>query len=138
MPAMNQEIQLMKEIIGSETLGVFWITPTPLSTHPKYFFALDYFMDGLLNQYVNQMQRKEAVNYFISKSFGSFFFLGHLQSDNFNLNIERIKQLLALLPKNTPAEKKQILLLDPYHNHLIKFLRKDFEQFDFFEWGFKE
>ena len=132
---MNKNIQILQDTITPEITGIFWITSTPLTDRPKPFEAIDYFLDGLLTQYVkhvtDQVTDSNTKNFFACENFGKQFFVGHLLRDS--KNIEHDFREIISLTKALDRTEKQVAVIDFESDKYIQILKSKYPDFNFFK-----
>ena len=119
---MKTKIPELQDKIGMDVLGVIWITEKSLIDRPFLFDSLDYFVDGLLTNYYQKKNKAKKIlqnnekNFFVTQSFGSFFFLGHAvtvldENNSFGKMHDMLDELMKLAT-TLQSDKKSVLFID--------------------------
>lgn len=76
---MNVNIEKISKLVTPDTSGIIWITDDFLNDKSKGVYEFNYLTNGLLTRSIqSQKDSPSEVNFFISESFGSSFFLAHI------------------------------------------------------------
>lgn len=129
---MKEDIEQLQQVITYQTMGVFWISQKKLVQCPRPFYALDYFLDGLLLNYClkkTSQQEMEDKSFFVSNHFGTPFFLGHF--DTFQDRSKEILDHLMRLVRPFKTRGASILVLDFSRQGLCKYLSSKYSDFKF-------
>ncbi len=83
--------------IDQNVAGLIWITENSLTSKEDYFKEIDYLLDGLiLNELQDQQEIKFSTSLFLSKSFNQSFFVIHT-----TLGAKELEKQLQICPKST-------------------------------------
>ncbi len=129
---MKGDIQVLQDAINHQVSGILWVTNEKLVDRPRPFNQFDYFLDGLLTNFYHHNSNEDNSsdkNFFITKHFGSPFFLGHLNASSQYL-IQNSEDILKIVK---PEQSKEILVLDMAGKNLLKDLKKNFKDLKFLE-----
>ena len=132
----------LKAAISPQVLGLLWITPGPITTFPRPFAQIDYFLDGLLTRYVQQYGQatgkdssslKEKKNFFVTESFGSPFFVANLDRQKESSLNRELSELMSLIKPLMRQGKNKILCLGEDCTKQVRHLQDHFEDCQFEE-----
>lgn len=116
---MKSSIQILQDEITPNTLGVFWITPTPLSKETPLIREFDYFTNGQISNFLKAESpelKKFSKNIFIQKNFGEDSFVCHLQ-DISSERSESLKQLKSLIDSVKTERNELVVINTTEHNY---------------------
>lgn len=122
-------IERLQNTLTKEYLGIIWATEAPLEKRPYPFFHLDYFLDGLMSNFLSCGKNKKNTSLLFSSSFGHPFFLAHFQENNPDKKkfLTEIMDLVAI--KNGPFNR--ILIIGSSEKDLHSFMDSHFKKFTF-------
>jgi hypothetical protein len=72
---VHSDIEQLQSKLNQHTRGLVWITTEPLEKFPRPYYALDYFLNGLLLNMVKNQEESLSKNLFCTQHFGKSFFL---------------------------------------------------------------
>lgn len=119
----------LQEILTKEFLGVIWPSTKALSEKQPPFHGIDYFLDGLLTEFVSKVITLQEINLFFSTSYGHVFFL--LQYQGKILDMKRHVPNLADLLKSYKGPYNKILIIGEQDTNLLSFLESHHKKFHF-------
>lgn len=109
---MKSTIQTLQDEITHNTLGIFWITESPLTKETLLVQEFDYFTNGQISNFLKAGQTNSnfTKNIFIQKNFGEDSFICHLQ-DKENDRKESLLQLKSLVDAIS-TERNELILVN--------------------------
>ena len=128
---MHSDIEQLQSKLNQHTRGLVWITTDPLEKYPRPYYALDYFLNGLLLNMVKNQEEPLTKNLFCTQHFGKNFFLGHLDSRNDSLD----KDIVSLMSwvKTQLEDGDKIIVLDQSSKKVTSALSKKYPKLKFEE-----
>ena len=126
---MSQDLSHLLESITSKTLGIFWLTDTPLSLDCLKVNEFNYLLNGTLyRQIKNPPSGHNPVSFFLTQNFGHDFFLAHIfvENDTVLNQLEKKFQFMQSFPK----EAQEVFVYNQSQNtkniNILKLLAKTF------------
>ncbi|MCK5884835.1 MAG: hypothetical protein KAG61_14185 [Bacteriovoracaceae bacterium] len=119
---MKSAIQILQDEITPYTLGVFWITPSPLTKDTPLTREFDYFTNGQISNFLKTKspeEKKFTKNIFIQKSFGEDTFICHLQ-DVLSERAESLMQLKSLIDSVKTERNELVLINTTSHDYSLE------------------
>tara|TARA_Y100000590_G_scaffold459130_1_gene615422 strand:- start:71181 stop:71579 length:399 start_codon:yes stop_codon:yes gene_type:complete len=123
------DIEQLQSRLNHHVRGLVWVSNTGLETYPRPFYALNYFLNGLLLKMEQSGQKGPSKNLYCTKHFDKNFFLGHIKADQDSLD----KELLSLMSwvKTQIDDSDKILVLDQSNKQVTKALQKKYPKLNF-------
>ena len=128
---MHSDIEQLQSKLNQHTRGLVWITTEPLENFPRPYYALDYFLNGLLLNMVNTQEESLTKNLFCTKHFGKNFFLGHLDARNDSLDKDIVSMMSWVKTQITEGDK--VMVLDQSSKKVTNALGKKYPKLNFEE-----
>lgn len=128
---MHEDIEKLQSKLNHHTRGLVWVTTEPLESYPRPYYALDYFLNGLLLNMDKNQEEPLSKNLFCTKHFGKNFFLGHLDSRNDSLD----KDIVSLMSwvKTQLNDGDKVMVLDQSSKKVTNALAKKYPKLEFEE-----
>lgn len=130
---MSSEIKEISKVIGHNAAGIIWLTDDELKIDSKGVYEFNYLLDGLLIKYLKDIDKSKKSNFFLGKSFGKPFFIGHtiIEKDQ---NINDMFTHLEI-GKHHFGENPEIFILNKSqntgHKNVLKELKNKYPKIQF-------
>ncbi|MFT6069745.1 MAG: hypothetical protein ACJAT2_001658 [Bacteriovoracaceae bacterium] len=128
---VHSDIEQLQSKLNQHTRGLVWITTEPLEKFPRPYYALDYFLNGLLLNMVKNQEESLSKNLFCTQHFGKSFFLGHLDSRSDSLDTD-IVSIMSWV-KTQLADGDKVVVLDQSSKKVTNALSKKYPKLKFEE-----
>lgn len=115
-----QELRQLQNLVIQDFSGIIWLTRGELSSELPYFSALDYLVNGALQQLVNN-RMTTSQNLVMAQSFGHPFFVAQFSASE---EIKHIETALTIISKENQKNYPKILLLGDVHLEVEEKLKK--------------
>ncbi len=123
----------LADMVTPEIIGLFWITPAPLSRELASFDQLNYLFDGLLSQMIyGESSSRSRANIFFTDNFNQTLFLAHLNTEGSSKSeiAGEIDEQVALIQSNA-NDRRKVLVISSSHADWTAELSKRYSQFEF-------
>ncbi len=126
---MSSDIEQLQSKLNHHVRGLVWISDEALEAYPRPFYALNYFLNGLLLKMEQSGPKSPSKNLYCTKHFDKNFFLGHIKADQDSLD----KEVLSLMSwvKTQIDDTDKILVLDQSNKQVSKALQKKYPKLNF-------
>lgn len=128
---MHSDIEQLQSKLNQHTRGLVWVTSEPIENYPRPYYALDYFLNGLLLNMVHNQEEPLTKNLFCTKHFGKSFFLGHLDSRNDSLDKDIVSMMSWVKTQLDDGDK--VMVLDQSSKKVTIALSKKYPKLSFEE-----
>lgn len=117
---LKQELRELQNLVTEDFSGVIWLTRGELSSELPYFSALDYLVNGALQQLVNN-RMTISQNLVMAKNFGHAFFVAQFSASE---EIKKIESALTIISQESQKKHSKILLLGDVHLEIEEQLKR--------------
>lgn len=126
---MPTDIEQLQSKFNQHIRGLVWVSDEALESYPRPFYALNYFLNGLLLKMDQIQEERPSKNLYCTNHFGKNFFLGHLKSDQASLENELVSLMSWIKTQMEDGDK--IMVLDQSNKQVTKALQKKYPKLSF-------